>query len=68
MIIYKDTKLIREECSKVEVLDFVMDYESYPRKRRISVSSRRYKPTGKHRHLLRQCGFSRNVVDVFSFH
>jgi hypothetical protein len=66
MIIYKDTKLIREECSKVEVLDFVMGYESYLRKRRISVSSS-YKPTGKHRHLLRQCRLSRKVVDVFGF-
>jgi hypothetical protein len=37
----------------VEVLDFLMGYESYLRKRRISVSSRRYKPTGKDRHSLR---------------
>jgi hypothetical protein len=37
----------------VEVLDFLMGYESYLRKRRISVSSRRYKPTEKHRHSLR---------------
>jgi hypothetical protein len=29
-----------------------MGYESYLRKRRISVSSRRYKPTAKHRHSL----------------
>ncbi|CAH1374353.1 unnamed protein product [Tenebrio molitor] len=29
-----------------------MGYESYLRKRRISVSSMRYKPTGKHRHSL----------------
>jgi hypothetical protein len=38
---------------KIQVLDFLMGYESYLRKRRISVSSRRYKSTGKHRHLLR---------------
>jgi hypothetical protein len=37
----------------IEVLDFLMGYESYLRKRRISVSSRRYKPTGKHPHSLR---------------
>jgi hypothetical protein len=37
----------------LEVLDFHMGYESYLRKRRISVSSRCYKPTGKHRHSLR---------------
>jgi hypothetical protein len=43
-----------------------MGYESYLRKRRISVSSRRYKPTGKHRHPLRL--FACKVVDVFSFH
>jgi hypothetical protein len=29
-----------------------MGYESYLRKRRISVTSRRYKPTRKHRHSL----------------
>jgi hypothetical protein len=34
-------------------LDFLMGYESYLRKRRISVSSKRYKPTGKHRPSLR---------------
>jgi hypothetical protein len=34
----------------VEALDFLMGYESYLR--RILVSSRRYKPTGKHRHSL----------------
>jgi hypothetical protein len=37
----------------VEVLDFLTGYESYLRKPGISVSSRRYKPTGKHRHSLR---------------
>jgi hypothetical protein len=30
-------------------LDFLMGYESYLPKQRISVSSRRYKPTRKHR-------------------
>jgi hypothetical protein len=39
--------------AELEMLDFLMGYESYLRKRRISVSSRRYKPTGKHRHSLR---------------
>jgi hypothetical protein len=34
-------------------VDFLMGYESYLRKRRISVSSRRYKLIGKHRHSLR---------------
>jgi hypothetical protein len=38
---------------QLEVLDFLMgDNKSYLRKRRISVSSRPYKPTGKHRHSL----------------
>jgi hypothetical protein len=41
------------KVSIVEVLDFLMGCESYLRKRRISVSSRRYQPTGKHRHSLR---------------
>jgi hypothetical protein len=37
----------------LNVLDFLMGYEPYLRKGRISVSSRHYKPTGKHRNLLR---------------
>jgi hypothetical protein len=37
----------------VDVLDFLMGYESYLRKLRISVSRRRFKPTGKHCHSLR---------------
>jgi hypothetical protein len=40
---------IRLRASKfVEVLDFLMGYESYLRKRQISLSSRRYKSIGKH--------------------
>jgi hypothetical protein len=51
----------------VEVLDFLMGCEPYLRKRRISVSSRRY----KHRHRQsKQCSseICRVVVDVFSSH
>jgi hypothetical protein len=49
---------------KIQVLDFLMGYESYLRKRRISVSSRRYKSTGKHRHLLRQCRLSLSSIGM----
>jgi hypothetical protein len=42
----------------VEVLDFLVGYKSYLCKRRISVSSRRYKPTEKHCHSLRWCRLS----------
>jgi hypothetical protein len=41
------------------MLDFLMGYESYLRKRRISVSSRRYKPIGKYRSVFAQ-RFSRS--------
>jgi hypothetical protein len=41
------------------MLDFLMGYESYLRKRRISVSSGRYKPIGKYRSLFAQ-RFSRS--------
>jgi hypothetical protein len=40
----------RQRDMIVEVLDFLVGYESYLRKRRISVSN---KPTGKRRHSLR---------------
>jgi hypothetical protein len=42
-------RYLRNFSLSVAVLDFLMGDESYLRKRRISVSSRRYKPTGKHR-------------------
>jgi hypothetical protein len=48
-----ETQLYPIVVTLLEVLDFLMGYESYLRKRGISVLSRRYKPTGKHRHLLR---------------
>jgi hypothetical protein len=44
--------ILQGRCEVVEMLDFLMGYESYLRKRQISVSSWRYKPTGKHRHSL----------------
>jgi hypothetical protein len=37
----------------VEMLASLMGYESYLRKRGISVSNRLYKPIGKHGHSLR---------------
>jgi hypothetical protein len=37
----------------LEVFQSLRGCESYLRKRRISVSSKRYKPTGNHRHSLR---------------
>jgi hypothetical protein len=49
---YQSQKKSKEDII-VEVLDFLMGYESYLCKRRIPVSSRRYKPTGKRRHSLR---------------
>jgi hypothetical protein len=48
---YQSQKKSKEDII-VEVLDFLMGYESYLRKRRMSVSSRRYKPTEKRRHSL----------------
>jgi hypothetical protein len=42
-----------------------MGYELYLQKRRISVSSRRYKPTGKHRHSLHYCRLS--LVNLYGF-
>jgi hypothetical protein len=46
--------------SLVEVLDFLMGYESCLRKRRISVPNGPYKLTGKHRHSL--CLFHLSLV------
>jgi hypothetical protein len=46
-------------------LDFLMGFESYLCKRQISVSSGRYKPTGKHRHSLRQVRLSLVCAQIF---
>jgi hypothetical protein len=48
-----NNKIIVSEAHLVEMLDFLVGYESYLRKERISVSTRPYEPTRKHRHSLR---------------
>jgi hypothetical protein len=47
------------------ILDFLMGFESYLCKPRISVSNGRYKPTGKHRHSLRQVRLSLVCAQIF---
>jgi hypothetical protein len=74
--------LTAQDTSNVEVLDFLMNYESYLRRRRISVSSRRYKPT-ENIVVIRYVSviflslslslslsrlFACKLIDVFSFH